>query len=85
MPHLEPPRAAALLAQVPEPIVLVRLDLPEDNVVIKQEADEAMEDAAMPSAGDVLPEYEALLASGYDEEALLQLGIQGQRGLLVPS
>jgi hypothetical protein len=40
--------------------------------MVKQEADEAMEDAAPPGAGDLPAEYEAIIAVGYDEEALLQ-------------
>jgi hypothetical protein len=40
--------------------------------MVKQEADEAMEDAALPGAGDLPAEYEAILAAGYYEEALVQ-------------
>jgi hypothetical protein len=45
----------------------------EDYHVVKEEADVAMEDVAPPqSAGDLPLEYQALMAGGYDEEALLQ-------------
>jgi hypothetical protein len=51
----------------------------EDYHVVKEEADVAMEDAALPRGGDVplgagdLPtEYQALMAGVYDEKALLQ-------------
>jgi hypothetical protein len=40
--------------------------------MVKQEADEAMEDAAPPGAGDLPAEYEAIIDVGYDKEALLQ-------------
>jgi hypothetical protein len=51
----------------------------EDYPIVKEEADEAMEDAAPPCGGDVplgtvdLPsEYQAVVAACYDGEALLQ-------------
>jgi hypothetical protein len=45
----------------------------EDYHIVKEEAVVAMEDAAPPSgAGDLPPEYQAVVAGGYDEEALLQ-------------
>jgi hypothetical protein len=45
----------------------------EDYHVVKDEADVAMEDAAPPpGSGDLPPEYQELVAGGYDEEALLQ-------------
>jgi hypothetical protein len=47
--------------------------------VVKEEADVAMEDAALPrggdvppGAGDLPPEYQAIMVGSYDEEALLQ-------------
>jgi hypothetical protein len=47
-------------------------DLPEDDVIVKQEANEAMKDAATPGAGDLPPEYQAVHAAGYYKDALLQ-------------
>jgi hypothetical protein len=44
----------------------------DDYHVIKEEADQAMEDATPPGAGDLPPEYQAVVVAGYDEEALLQ-------------
>jgi hypothetical protein len=44
----------------------------DDYHVVKVEAGVAMEDAAPPRGGNVPPEYQALVASGYDEEPLLQ-------------
>jgi hypothetical protein len=51
----------------------------EDYHVVKEEADVAMEDVAPPSGGDLPlgardqpPVNQALVAGGYDEEALLQ-------------
>jgi hypothetical protein len=45
----------------------------KDYHVVKEEADVAMEDAAPPQGAGVLPpEYQAVVAGGYDEEALLQ-------------
>jgi hypothetical protein len=38
-----------------------------------------MEDAAPPSgAGDLPPEYQTIVAAGYDEEALLQQVLEAQ-------
>jgi hypothetical protein len=45
----------------------------EDYHIVKEEADVAMEEAAPPPGiGDVPPEYQAVVAVGYDKEALLQ-------------
>jgi hypothetical protein len=41
-------------------------------VMVKQEANEAMEDAAPPGAGDLPLEYQAVLAAGYNKDALQQ-------------
>jgi hypothetical protein len=38
--------------------------------VVKQEADEAMEDATPPAIDNLPPEYHAVLATWYDEDAL---------------
>jgi hypothetical protein len=40
--------------------------------VVKEEANEALEDTAPPGAGNLPPEYHAILAVGYDEDTLLQ-------------
>jgi hypothetical protein len=45
----------------------------EDYHVVREEANVAMEDVALPpGAKDLPPEYQAVVAAGYDEEALLQ-------------
>jgi hypothetical protein len=58
----------------------------KDYHVVNEEADVAMEDAAPPRGGDVLPgagdlppEYQALVAGGYDEEALLQQVLEASK------
>jgi hypothetical protein len=52
----------------------------EDYHVVKEEDDVAMEDAAPPpSVGDLPPEYQAVVAGGYDEEALLQLVLEASK------
>jgi hypothetical protein len=58
----------------------------EDYHVINEEADVAMEDAAPPRGGDVPPgaedlprEYQAVVAGGYDEEALLQQVLEASK------
>jgi hypothetical protein len=52
----------------------------EDYHVVKEEADVAMEDAAPPpGAGDLPPEYQAVVVGGYDEEALLQLVLEASK------
>jgi hypothetical protein len=49
----------------------------EDYHIVREEADMAMEDAALPSGlGDLPPEYQAVVAAGYDEEALLQQALE---------
>jgi hypothetical protein len=45
-------------------------DTDADDMVNK-DADEAMKDAAPPGASDLPPEYQAVLAAGYDEDAPL--------------
>jgi hypothetical protein len=47
-------------------------NLPEDDVIVKQEANEAMKDAAAPGAVDLPPEYQAVHAAGYYKDTLLQ-------------
>jgi hypothetical protein len=47
-------------------------DNDDDFDVIKEEASEAIEYAAPPSTGNPPPEYQPVLAAGYDEDALLQ-------------
>jgi hypothetical protein len=44
----------------------------DDNHVVKDEVDVAMEDAALPGAVDLPLEYQAVIAAGYDKEALLR-------------
>jgi hypothetical protein len=52
----------------------------EDYHVIKKEADVAMEDIALPpGAGDLPSEYQAVVAVGYDEEALLQQVLEASK------
>jgi hypothetical protein len=58
----------------------------EDYPVVKEEADEAMEDAALPCGGDVPPgavdlpsEYQAVVAACYDGEALLQQVLEASK------
>jgi hypothetical protein len=52
----------------------------EDYHVVKEEADVAMEDAAPPpGARDLPPEYQVVLAAGYDEEALLQQALEASK------
>jgi hypothetical protein len=58
----------------------------EDYHVVKEEADVAMEDTTPPrggdvplSAGDQPPVYQALMAGGYDEEALLQQVLEASK------
>jgi hypothetical protein len=54
-------------------------DLQEDNVIIKQEDDEAMDDAAAPGIGNLPPAYKVVLAAGYDEEALIQQVLEASK------
>jgi hypothetical protein len=58
----------------------------EDYHVVKEKADEAMEDAAPPCDGDVPPgvgdlplDYQAVMAGGYDEEAMLQQVLEASK------
>jgi hypothetical protein len=52
----------------------------EDYHVVREEADVAMEDPTLPSgAGDLPPEYQAVVAGGYDEEALLQQVLEASK------
>jgi hypothetical protein len=51
----------------------------DDYDVIKVEASEAMEDAAQPGADDLLPEYQVVLATGYNEDALLQQVLEASK------
>jgi hypothetical protein len=51
----------------------------DDYDIVKEEADEAMEDAALlgigdlsPGIEDLHPKYQAVIAAGYDKDALLQ-------------
>jgi hypothetical protein len=38
-----------------------------------------MEDAAPPGVGDLPPEYQEVLAAGYDEDALLQQVLEASK------
>jgi hypothetical protein len=51
----------------------------DDYDVVKKEADEAIEDAAPPNAGNLPPEYQPVLAAGYDEDALLQQVLEASK------
>jgi hypothetical protein len=44
----------------------------DDYDIVKKEADKAMVVATPPGVGDLPPEYQAILAASYDENALLQ-------------
>jgi hypothetical protein len=44
----------------------------DDYGVVNEEADQAMTVSVPPGAGDLPPEYQAVVAAGYDEDALLQ-------------
>jgi hypothetical protein len=54
-------------------------DHDDDYGVIKEEADEAMADATPPGAGNLPPQYQAVLADGYDEQALLQQVLEASK------
>jgi hypothetical protein len=52
----------------------------KDYHVVREEAAVAMEDAAPPpGAGDLPPEYQAVVAGGYDGEALLQQVLEASK------
>jgi hypothetical protein len=52
----------------------------EDYHVVEEKIDMAMEDTAPPSgAGDLPPEYQAVVAGGYDKESLLQLVLEASK------
>jgi hypothetical protein len=47
--------------------------------MVKEEADEAMEDTAPPGTDDLSPEYQAVLTTGYNEDALLQQVLEASK------
>jgi hypothetical protein len=52
----------------------------DDNYdVVKEEANEAMEDTAPSGTGELSPEYKAVLATSYDEEALQQQVLEASK------
>jgi hypothetical protein len=52
----------------------------EDYHVVRKEAAVAMEDATPPlGAGDLPPEYQAVIAGGYDEKALLRQVLEASK------
>jgi hypothetical protein len=55
-------------------------DEPYDHYdIVKQEANEAMEDAAPPGVGDLPPEYQGVLAVGYGEDTFLQQVLEASK------
>jgi hypothetical protein len=51
----------------------------DDYDVVKEEADQAMTVFIPPGAEDLPPEYQAVVAAGYDEDALLQQVLEASK------